>query len=407
MRGIKGALKYHEEMEKKREELDYELDGVVIKVNCIELQERLGVLTRSPRWAIAYKFAPKQESTVVKAIEIGVGRTGALTPVAVLEPVEVGGVTIEHATLHNQDEIDRKDVRPGDTVIVQRAGDVIPEIFEVIKEKRPPGAKPYKIPDKCPRCDSMVEKIGAIHFCTGGLSCPARLKESIRHFASKRALDIEGLGEMHVDQFVENGLLRDVADIYYLKKGDLLNLDRWGEKSVDNLLSAIEKSKKPSLDRFIFALGIRGVGEHMAGLLAKKFGGLDPLMNAKEEDLLGTYEIGPETALSILDFFQEKHNRSVIEKLKRGGVRIEEKKKAKEGRFAGKIFLFTGALKSFTRDEANDLVEAEGGTAAAAVSKKVDYVVVGEGPGSKYEKARELGLNIISEEEFKKLFGKS
>lgn len=405
VKGIKEALKYHHELEKKREELGYELDGIVLKVNDLDLQERLGVLTRSPRWAIAYKFAPKQESTVVKAIEVGVGRTGALTPVAVLEPVAVGGVTIEHATLHNQDEIDRKDVRPGDTVIVQRAGDVIPEIAEVVKEKRPHGARPYKIPEKCPRCGSMVEKIGAIHFCTGGLSCPAQLKESIRHFASKRAMDIEGLGDMHVEQFVEKGLIRDVADVYYLKKDDILRLERWGGKSADNLIRAIENSKKPTLERFIFALGIRGVGEHMARLLAKKFGDLDSVMNAGEKDLLETYEIGPETATSIIDFFKEKHNRDVIEKLKKAGLEIHGRKKG-GGKLGGKVFLFTGTLKSFTRDEAKELVESEGGEAAASVSKRVDYVVAGDEPGSKYERAKELGLKIIDEEEFGKLIGK-
>ncbi len=405
VKGIEEALKYHEELEKKREELGYELDGIVLKVNDLDIQKRLGVLTRSPRWALAYKFTPKQDSTVVRAIEIGVGRTGALTPVALLEPVSVGGVTIEHATLHNQDEIDRKDVRPGDTVIVQRAGDVIPEIAGVIKEKRPHGAKPFRMPDKCPRCGSMVEKIGAIHFCTGGLSCPAQLMESIRHFSSKKAMDIEGLGDMHVNQFVENGLLKDVADIYRLKKADILRLERWAEKSADNLLRAIENSKKPSLGRFIFALGIRGVGEHMAALLEKKFGSLDSLMNASEEDLLGTYEIGPETARSILDFFIEKHNRDVIDKLKKAGLDLQESKRA-GGRLTGKVFLFTGTLQTFTRDEAKAIVESEGGETASAVGKKVDYVVAGKEPGSKYDKAKETGLKIIDEAEFRRLIGK-
>lgn len=406
VKGIKAVLKYHSEMEKKREGLDYELDGVVIKVNSLELQERLGVLTRSPRWALAYKFAPKQESTRVVDIEVGVGRSGALTPVAVLEPVSVGGVTIEHATLHNQDEVDRKDVRVGDYVVVQRAGDVIPEIAYVLKEKRPAHARPFHMPDKCPVCGSFVEKDGAVHFCTGGLACPAQLKESIRHFASKRAMDIEGLGGMHVDQFVETGRIKDVADLYYLKKEDILSLERWGERSVENLMKAIEKSKRPALERLIYSLGIHGVGEHMAKVLADRFGALKPLMEATEEELLATREVGPETAASILDFFRERHNLTVIEKLERAGVEFPVKKKKEGGRFAGKVFLFTGTLESLTRDEAKDLVEAGGGEAAVGVNKKVDFVVAGTEPGSKLEKAKKLGLKIIDEEEFKRMAGK-
>lgn len=408
VKGIDEVLKYHKEMEKKREGLDYELDGVVVKVNGFGLQERLGTLTRSPRWALAFKFAPKQESTVVKDIFVGVGRTGALTPVAMLEPISVGGVTIERATLHNQDEVDRKDVRVGDTVVVQRAGDVIPEVAYVLKDKRPAGRelKRFRMPDKCPECRSAVERIGAIHFCTGGLLCPAQLKESIRHFASKRAMDIEGLGEMHVEQFVDAGFLKDVADIYYLDKDELLRQERWGEKSVENLFKAIEASKNRTLERIIYGLGIRGVGDHMARVLAKEFAGVEALMDAKEEDLLEIREIGPETAVSVVDFFKERHNRQVIEKLKKAGVEFPAEKKKAKGRLSGKVFLFTGALKSFTRDEAKDLVEAEGGEATAGVSKKVDYVVIGEEPGSKYDKAREMGLKIIDEDEFRRMAGR-
>lgn len=404
--GIDEALEYHREMEEKRERLNYELDGVVIKVNDLGLQNRLGVLTRSPRWALAYKFAPKQESTRVKDIFVGVGRTGALTPVAFLEPVNVGGVTIERATLHNLDEVERKDVRVGDSVIVQRAGDVIPEIVSVLTDKRPPHAKPFRMPERCPECDSTVERIGAIHFCTGGLLCPAQLKESIRHFASKRAMDIEGLGEMHVEQLVNEGLAKDVADLYYLKKDDLLTLARWGEKSVDNLLNAIDVSKNRTLERFIYALGINGVGEHMARILAERFGSIDNLMQASMEELLNVYEIGPGTAESIVDFFKEAHNRQVIEKIKKAGVNIPEKKAKEEGRLKGKKFIFTGALESFTRDEAQELVESEGAQAASAISRKIDYVVAGAEAGSKLEKAIKLGLKIIDEQEFKKLIGR-
>lgn len=407
VKGIDEALKYHDEMEEKRESLNFELDGVVLKVNRLDLQDKLGVITRSPRWALAYKFAPKQEATRVKEIFVGVGRTGALTPVAFLEPVSVGGVTIERATLHNEDEVRRKDVRPGDFVIVQRAGDVIPEVAEVLKDRRPPEGLPeFRMPDKCPECGSMVERIGAIHYCTGGLLCPAQLKESIRHFASKRALDIEGLGGMHVDQFVESSLVKDVADLFNLTKDGLLALERWGEKSAENLISAIEKSKHPTLERLIYALGIKQVGEHMARVLAEKFGDIHALAKATKEELEETYEIGPETATSIVDFFAEKHNMDVLHKLERAGVVFPKKERKKGGRLEGKVFLFTGGLESFTRDEAKDIVEAEGGEAATGVSKKVDYVVAGVEPGSKLEKAKKMGLKIIDEEEFKGMVGR-
>ena len=404
--GIAGVLSYHDEMERRREGLDYELDGVVVKVNGLALQERLGVLTRSPRWALAYKFSPKQESTRVKDITVGVGRTGALTPVAVLEPIEVGGVTIERATLHNEDEVLRKDVRVGDEVVVERAGDVIPEVAYVIKEKRPHGTKPFRMPDKCPECGSNVEKDGAIHYCTGGLSCPAQLKESIAHFASKRAMDIDGLGWMRVEQFVEAGLLKDVADIYLLKKDDILNLERWADKSADNLIEAIEKSKKTTLERLIFALGIHGAGEHMARLLAGKFGSIEAIMEVTEDDLLNIREIGPETARSIADFFKERHNRAVIEKLKKAGVETRKTARKVKGKLDGLVFLFTGTLKSFTRDEAKEIVEKEGGAAAVGISRKVNYAVAGEEAGSKLDKARKMGIKIISEEEFRKMAGR-
>lgn len=405
--GIKEVLRYHEEIEERREEFNYEMDGIVIKVNSLAFQERLGVLTRSPRWALAYKFAPKQEMTRIKNIEVGVGRTGALTPVAVLEPVEVGGVTIERATLHNQDEIDRKDIRIGDTVIVQRAGDVIPEVVGVVKERRPKDAKPYRLPERCPVCRSRVERTGAIHFCTGGLMCPAQLKETIRHFVNKRAMDIEGLGNQHIEQFVDEGLIRDVADIYHLKekKERILSLERWAKKSVENLLNAIDRKRHPTLERLVYALGIRGVGEHMARVLADEFKSLDALMSAEEEDLLRIHEVGPETARNIVEFFREPHNKRVIEKLRKV-ITFPEKKGAVGGKLRGKTFLFTGELSSFTREEARRLVESEGGRTASSASRRVDYVVVGENPGSKYQRAMELGLRIISEDGFKRLIEK-
>ena len=406
--GIEAAIEYHDELEARRDSLNYELDGAVLKVHSLELQKRLGAVTRSPRWAIAYKFVPKQESTRVIRIEVGVGRTGALTPVAILEPVFVGGVTIERATLHNLDEVERKDVRPGDTVIVQRAGDVIPEVLSVIMDKRPSGAEPFRMPSACPECGSAVDRVGAIHYCTGGLLCPAQLKESIRHFASKRAMDIEGLGDKHIEQFIEAGLLKDVADIYAcLSAESLKNLAKWKDKSIANLLGGIEKSRHPALERLIYALGIKGVGEHMARLLAKRFGSIEKLMEMDEQGLLSVHEIGPETARSIVDFFSEPHNLKVMEKLKAAGVVFPvEEGAASIGALSGKVFLFTGALASFTRDEAKDLVESLGGEAASSVSKKVDFVVAGEEAGSKYAKAKKLGLRILNEEEFRKMVGR-
>jgi DNA ligase (NAD+) len=407
LHGIDEAVEYHDEMEARRDSLNYELDGAVLKVNSLQLQKRLGVITRSPRWAIAYKFAPKQEMTRVKRIEVGVGRTGALTPVAILEPVFVGGVTIERATLHNLDEVERKDVRPGDTVIVQRAGDVIPEVLSVVMDSRPPGAEPFRMPASCPQCGSAVDRVGAIHYCTGGLLCPAQLKESIRHFASKRAMDIEGLGDKHIEQFIEAGLLKDVADIYSnVTPENLRSLAKWKEKSISNLLASIEKSKRPTLERLIYALGIKGVGEHMARLLAKRFGSVEKLIEMDEQGLLAVHEIGPETARSIVDFFNEPRNIAVLDKLRASGVVFAAEKGTAEGALSGKVFLFTGGLASFTRDEAKDLVESLGGEAASTVSKKVDYVVAGEEAGSKYDKAKKLGLTIIDEDEFRKMVGR-
>ncbi|HHL39788.1 MAG TPA: NAD-dependent DNA ligase LigA [Deltaproteobacteria bacterium] len=407
LHGISEVIDYHDSLEARRDELDYELDGTVIKVNSLALQERLGTLTRSPRWALAYKFKARQETTVVKSIEVGVGRTGALTPVAVLEPVEIGGVTIERATLHNLGEIRRKDVRVGDRVVVERAGDVIPEVVAVVKERRPPEAVPFDMPDACPACGAHVEQVGAIHYCTAGLACPARLKESIHHFASKRAMDIEGLGRKNVEQLVDAGLLRDVADIYTLKVEDLLGLERWAEKSAQNLVDAIERSKRPTLPRLIHALGIRGVGEHLAVVLARRFGSVEALMEASLEELTAVREIGPETARSVREFFDEPRNRRVLERLRELGVRFpREEKSGSGGPLAGKVFLFTGALDSMTREEARRLVESLGGRCASSAGKRVDYVVAGREPGSKYARARELGLTIIDEKEFLELTGR-
>jgi len=405
---IDDAIKYHKEMAEKREELSYEIDGVVIKVNRLDYQEKLGIKARSPRWAIAYKFPPREEETEIVDIVVQVGRTGTLTPVALLKPVDVTGVTVSRATLHNQDFIDQMDVRIGDKVKVARAGDVIPEVVKVLKDKRTGREKKFHIPSKCPVCGSKVVKEGAFYRCTGGLACIAQLKRSITHYASKGAMDIEGLGKKNVDLLVDSGLIKRVSDLYVLKKEDLLKLPRFAEKSADNLLKGIEKSKERSLARFIYALGIPNVGEHMARVLAEHFKTLDALMNASRESLLEIHEVGPETADSIVSFFREKINREEIERMKKFGVKatvakVEEKK----GILSGKVFVFTGALQSFSREEAKRLVEELGGRAASSVSKNVDFVVVGENPGSKYDKAKKLGLKIIDEKEFKKMIGRT
>lgn len=403
-RDIHEAVEFYEEMIEKREKLPYEIDGVVIKVDDLSLQRRLGELSRSPRWAIAFKFPAHQARTKIKDIRVQVGRTGALTPVAIMEPVRVGGVEVERATLHNMDEIERKDVRIGDYVIVQRAGDVIPEVVKVITSLRTGNEKTFRMPEKCPVCGAKVVRPEgeAIHRCTN-MNCPARIKETIKHFASKRAMDIEGLGDKLVDQLVDKGLVRDVSDIYHLSLDQLASLERMGEKSAQNLLDAIEKSKNATLARFLYALGIRHVGEHLAKVLADHFGSLNAIKNASEEDLMAIEDIGPQVAASIVDFFSSEENLESIEKLLRAGVNPEAERPATvaEGSpFAGKTVVFTGTLSSMTREEAKERVEALGGKVSSSVSSKTDFVVVGADPGSKARKARELGVKILSEDEF-------
>ena len=403
-KGIEEVLDYYHEMNEKRETLPYEIDGTVIKVNRFDLQVRLGEIARSPRWALAFKFQPKQETTKILDIKVQVGRTGVLTPVAVMEPVKVGGVEVSRATLHNQDEIDKKDVRVGDTVVIQRAGDVIPEVVEVIPSKRKGTEKKFKMPSKCPVCGAEVVKEEAIHRCIG-LDCPAQLKGRIRHFASKRAMDIEGLGVKLIDQLVDKGLVKDVADIYYIKKEQLIELERMADKSAQNIIDAIEKSKTKPLSKFLYALGIRHVGETTAEDLARHFPRLDDFFDLSEEDLMEVEGIGPEVAASVYQFFRDKKNRESIDLLKKAGVKVIEPKAKEKGKLAGKTFLFTGALKTLERDEARTLVESLGGMTASSVSKKVDFVVVGEDPGSKFDKAKELGIKTLTEEEFKKMIG--
>jgi len=401
-RRIEEAIVYYNEISSERESLPYEIDGVVIKVDDLDLQSRLGVISRNPRWALAYKFRPKQETTKVLRIIPQVGRTGAITPVAVLEPVRVGGIEISRATLHNQDEIDKKDVRIDDTVIVQRAGDVIPEVVKVVESRRIGGERKYHIPDICPICGADVIRLEneAVHRCIG-LSCPAQLKGRIKHFASKRAMDIDGLGDKLVAQLVDKGMVKDVADLYRLSKEDLVALDRMADKSAQNILNAIEGSKKKPLAKFIYALGIRHVGEHLSEVLAKELKSLTNFFRVTEEELLAVREVGPELAQSVVRFFRDQRNREVMGKLQEAGLTIVEPGADEMAKLRGLTFLFTGALKSFSRDEARDLVESLGGRTAASVSKKVDYVVVGSGPGSKYERAKELGITVLTENQFR------
>ncbi len=403
------VIEYHEKVKAKRDELDYEIDGIVVKVNSIEQQDRLGTISRSPRWALAYKFPAREEFTRVMDIVVQVGRTGALTPVAVLEPVPIGGATIRRATLHNEDELRRKDVRIGDTVVVERAGDVIPEVVSVIKSKRTGTEKEFRMPDRCPVCGAEVMKEGPIVRCIG-VSCVAQLKERITHFASLRALNIEGLGEKVIAQLVDRKMVSDATDLFFLTKSDLLKLERMGDKLAQNILDALEKSKHTTFFRLIHALGIRHVGEHTASLLADKFRDLESLRNAGYDDLIRIPEIGPEVAKSILLFFEQGSTKELLDKLERAGVSYEKKEvgvaeEAVRKVLEGKTFVFTGRI-AMPREEAKGIVERLGGKAASSVSKRTDYVVAGEEAGSKLDTAVRLGVKIIDEAVFMRLIKK-
>jgi len=399
-KNIKEVVEHYSEILSRRNDLEYEIDGIVVKVNSIALQNELGFTTRAPRWAIAFKFPASQGTTKIKDITVQVGRTGVLTPVAILEPIFISGVTVSRATLHNMDEIERKDIRIGDYVLVERAGDVIPAVVKAIPDKRVGQEKKFTMPSTCPECGSIIVKDGAVHRCTN-ISCPAQIKEAILHFVSRPAMNIDGLGEKIVEQLLKNNLIKDIADIYYLKKEQLVNLERFADKSASNIIKAIQDSKNTSLERFIYALGIRQVGQHMAKVLAEHLGSLDKIMNSTENELLQIKEIGPETAKSIVQFFNEQRNKELIKKLLNAGIQIQEKRKEEKSfKLQNKTFVFTGALKSMTREEAKELVEKLGGKAASSVSKKTSFVVAGEEAGSKLEKAKELGVKIITEEEF-------
>jgi DNA ligase (NAD+) len=398
---------HYEKLLDKRDDLPYEIDGMVIKVNDFDLQRDIGELSRSPRWAVAWKFPPQQETTKVKNIIVSVGRTGALTPVALLEPVRVGGVEVSRATLHNEDEVKKKDVRIGDTVVIQRAGDVIPEVVKVVETKRTGKEKKFVMPDKCPVCGSKAERPPgeAIHRCTG-IACPAQIKENLAHFAWKGAMDMDGLGFKLLEQMVDKKIIQDQADLYFLKKQDIMKMDRMGDKLAGNILDAIDKSRNPSLNNLIYALGIRNVGYHLAGVLAKNFRSIDNLAKQSIDDLTQVHEIGPIVAESIYNFFHNPKNLKVLEKLKKGKVKFpEEKAVEKETPLSGKTFVLTGGLKSFSRDQATKIIEEMGGRVTSSVSKKTDFVIVGKDPGSKYDKALELKVKTLNEEEFKKLTG--
>jgi DNA ligase (NAD+) len=410
VKGAAGCLEYYRDMAARRSSLPYEIDGVVYKVNRLKQQRELGFVARAPRWAIAHKFPAHEENTIVRDVEFQVGRTGALTPVARLEPVFVGGVTVSNATLHNMDEVRRKDVRIGDTVVIRRAGDVIPEVVKVILERRPTSAREVQLPAKCPVCGSDIERVEgeAVARCTGGLFCAAQRKESLRHFASRRAMDIDGLGAKIIDQLVDGEWVKTPADLYKLTVEQLAELERMGEKSARNLVDAIERSKSTTLARFLYALGIRDVGEATAGALAAHFGTLEALQGATEEQIQEVPDVGPVVAAHVHNFFQQEHNREVIEELRARGVHWPAQKArapAVEGALSGKTFVLTGTLDSMSRDQAADRIAALGGKVSGSVSKKTSYVVVGAEPGSKLKKAQDLGVEILDEAAFLKLLG--
>ena len=402
LNGIEEAITFHSNLKSHRNSLPYEIDGSVIKVNNYALREELGVRSRSPRWAIAGKFKAQQETTVIEDIVLSVGRTGAVTPVAKLQPVKVGGVVVSNVTLHNQDEIDRKDIRVGDTVLIQRAGDVIPQVVKVIKEKRPSNTSPFKMTNTCPECDHDVYRPEdeVVARCQN-LSCPAQVKRRIEHFVSKNAMDIDGVGEKLIDQLVEKNLVKSVDDLYRLTLDQLSELERMAEKSAKNTISAINNSKSTTFHRFVYALGIRNVGEHVAKVLEKSFtGNIEIFMKTNAEVLEDIDEVGPIVAETIVKFWADETNVNIVNNCFKLGISLESVKNETEQIFMGKTFVFTGSLESITRKEGKEIVEARGGRAAGSVSAKTDYIVAGENAGSKLKKAEKLGIPVLTESEF-------
>lgn len=405
---IEEVIQFAESFQKLRDDLDYDIDGLVAKVNSFEDRQQLGVTSKSPRWMIAYKYPAEQTETLLEDIMISVGRTGALTPVAVLKPVRLSGTTVSRASLHNQDEIERLDVRVGDYVVVEKSGEIIPKVISVNLNKRPKGLRKFRFSDKCPVCGAKVHQVkGEVAIRCMSLACPAQLKGRIKHYAMRDAMDIEGLGDVLVEQLVNNKLAKDLSDIYHLDFNEVANLERMGKKSAENLFVGIERSKSKELYRLILGLGILNVGEHSAQLLADRFRNLDRLVQASEEDLLSIREIGPTTAESIVDFFKQSGNQRIIEKLKKAGVRFDKVEAKKQGTpISGKTFVITGTLKHYSRPDAEQLIRRYGGFATSSVSKKTDFLILGEEPGSKYEKAKELGIRILEEDEFLKMIPK-
>lgn len=403
---LEEVVRYCEHWETRRDKLAYQIDGIVVKVDDTALWEELGFTAKAPRWAVAFKYAARQATTQLRAIRVQVGRTGTLTPVADLEPVEVGGVTVSRSTLHNLDEIERLNVHVGDTVLIERAGDVIPHVVKVVRHGRE--EKTFRMPEKCPECDSRIHKAeGEVAYRCVNAGCPAKRKESLLHFAGRHAMNIDGLGWKLVDQLVEKGIVKDAADLYRLDLETLANLERMAEKSAQNLLEEIEASKKASLARLIYALGIRFVGERTGQLLAEHFGSLEKLADAGLEELTEVHEVGPKVGESIVEFFSEKANRDLLKRLEKAGLRFEEKRARPKGtQLAGKIFVITGALARWSRDDARALIESQGGKVTDSVSKKTSYVVVGAEPGSKFEKAQKLGVETLDEAAFGRLVGK-
>jgi len=405
--GGDAVVRYHADLAGRRAELPYDVDGIVAKVNSFPTQRQLGEVSRSPRWAIAFKFAAQQGTTRVVDIIPSVGRTGTITPTAELEPVQVAGVTITSASLHNMDEVERKDVRIGDTVIIERAGDVIPYVVEVVTARRTGRERKFHMPAKCPVCGSpVIREEGAAAYRCIGMNCPAQLREGIRHFASKHALDIDGLGEKLVSQLIDRGVVRTVADLYDLTKAQLVDLERMADKSAQNILDAIAGSRQTTLARFLNGLGIPQVGEHMAGVLAEHFGSIAAVRDATEEELLTVRDVGPETAREIRAFFAVPDNRAVIERLLRAGVQPAGERRVRTGTLTGKTFVLTGAL-SRPRDEVAREIEAHGGRVSSSVSKKTAYVVAGDDPGSKLEKAQALGVTVLDEAGLQRLLGET